>query len=212
MSDIHIVEESSFGTLTTFIFLSCKKRNSPYINRFLSADTIVPGAANPQALNRYSYVLGNPLKYTDPSGHMQESDDDDCYGCTPPPAPVVIINPDPLDDEQEQDDPTPALNDQDDVVTDCTNCIIFGGAVIVATGILELVFGAAGVAAVVFSGPGAIEPLALILPIEALLVNIQLVGIEMIKQGENRAPEDVSLDYLPLVHLITNPNEGDYFK
>ncbi len=40
-----------------------------YIGRFISADSIVPGAGNPQALNRYSYVLGNPLKYTDPSGH-----------------------------------------------------------------------------------------------------------------------------------------------
>jgi hypothetical protein len=29
----------------------------------------VPGAGNPQTLNRYSFVLGNPLKYTDPSGH-----------------------------------------------------------------------------------------------------------------------------------------------
>jgi RHS repeat-associated protein len=28
------------------------------------------GPANPQALNRYSYVLNNPLKYTDPSGHV----------------------------------------------------------------------------------------------------------------------------------------------
>jgi len=27
------------------------------------------GPANPQALNRYSYVLNNPLKYTDPTGH-----------------------------------------------------------------------------------------------------------------------------------------------
>jgi hypothetical protein len=27
------------------------------------------GPSNPQALNRYSYVLNNPLKYTDPSGH-----------------------------------------------------------------------------------------------------------------------------------------------
>ena len=27
------------------------------------------GPANPQALNRYSYVLNNPLKYTDPGGH-----------------------------------------------------------------------------------------------------------------------------------------------
>ena len=26
---------------------------------------------NPQNLNRYSYVLNNPLKYIDPSGHDQ---------------------------------------------------------------------------------------------------------------------------------------------
>jgi hypothetical protein len=53
---------------------------SPYINRFLSADTIVPGAANPQAWNRYSYVLGNPLRYTDPTGHAVADDD---YGGIP---------------------------------------------------------------------------------------------------------------------------------
>ncbi|MBA3945260.1 MAG: RHS repeat-associated core domain-containing protein [Herpetosiphonaceae bacterium] len=29
------------------------------------------GPANPQALNRYSYVLNNPLRYTDPTGHYQ---------------------------------------------------------------------------------------------------------------------------------------------
>jgi RHS repeat-associated protein len=37
-------------------------------DRFLSADTILPGL-NQQSLNRYSYALNNPLKYTDPSGH-----------------------------------------------------------------------------------------------------------------------------------------------
>jgi len=42
--------------------------SSPYINHFLSADTVVPGYANPQSLNRYSYTLNNPLRYTDPSG------------------------------------------------------------------------------------------------------------------------------------------------
>ncbi|MBI5876103.1 MAG: RHS repeat-associated core domain-containing protein [Chloroflexi bacterium] len=59
--------------------------------RFVSADTVVPGAGNPQALNRYSYVLGNPLKYTDPSGHRQTCDGGDCgdpcqldNSCTPP--------------------------------------------------------------------------------------------------------------------------------
>jgi len=41
----------------------------PLLGRFLSADSIVPGAANPQALNRFSYSYNNPLKYNDPSGH-----------------------------------------------------------------------------------------------------------------------------------------------
>jgi RHS repeat-associated protein len=43
---------------------------SQKLGRFLSADMIVPGMFNPQALNRYSYVLGNPLRYTDPTGHI----------------------------------------------------------------------------------------------------------------------------------------------
>jgi hypothetical protein len=30
----------------------------------------VPNPANPQSFNRYSYCLNNPLKYTDPSGHI----------------------------------------------------------------------------------------------------------------------------------------------
>jgi hypothetical protein len=43
---------------------------SQTLGRFVSADSIVPGARNPQALNRYAFVVGNPLKYTDPSGHF----------------------------------------------------------------------------------------------------------------------------------------------
>lgn len=41
----------------------------PDLGRFLTPDTIVPDPENPQSLNRYSYVLNNPLMYTDPSGH-----------------------------------------------------------------------------------------------------------------------------------------------
>jgi RHS repeat-associated protein len=39
------------------------------LGRWISPDTIVPDPANPQSLNRYSYTLNNPLRYTDPSGH-----------------------------------------------------------------------------------------------------------------------------------------------
>ncbi len=41
----------------------------PEIGRFCSPDSIVPAPGNPPALNRYSYVYNNPLKYVDPSGH-----------------------------------------------------------------------------------------------------------------------------------------------
>jgi len=43
---------------------------SAYLNRFISPDTIIPDPANPQSLNRYSYVFNNPLKYVDSSGHI----------------------------------------------------------------------------------------------------------------------------------------------
>jgi RHS repeat-associated protein len=42
------------------------------LGRFISPDTIVPEPGNPQALNRYSYVLNNPLRYTDPTGMFSE--------------------------------------------------------------------------------------------------------------------------------------------
>lgn len=45
----------------------------PGLGRFISPDTIVPEAGNPQALNRYSYVFNNPLRYGDPSGHVPQA-------------------------------------------------------------------------------------------------------------------------------------------
>jgi len=42
----------------------------PSLSRFISPDSIVPSPQNPQSLNRYSYVLNSPLRYTDPSGHF----------------------------------------------------------------------------------------------------------------------------------------------
>jgi len=45
----------------------------PAIGRFLAADSIIPSVGASQSLNRYAYVNGNPLKYTDPSGHWLES-------------------------------------------------------------------------------------------------------------------------------------------
>jgi RHS repeat-associated protein len=42
----------------------------PTLGTFLSPDTLVPDAGVLFDYNRYLYTRGNPLKYTDPSGHV----------------------------------------------------------------------------------------------------------------------------------------------
>jgi RHS repeat-associated protein len=44
------------------------------LGRFVQADTIVPEPGNPQALNRYAYAYNNPLRYTDPMGHVTKDE------------------------------------------------------------------------------------------------------------------------------------------
>lgn len=39
----------------------------PSIGRFIRPVTIVPDPMDPQSLNRYAYVLNNPLRYIDPA-------------------------------------------------------------------------------------------------------------------------------------------------
>jgi len=47
--------------------------DDPAIGRFIQPDPIVPDPANPQDLNRHTYVRNNPVRYTDPSGHWLET-------------------------------------------------------------------------------------------------------------------------------------------
>ncbi len=49
----------------------------PALAHFISADTLIPGAGNPLAWNRYAYTLYNPVRYVDPSGHVAACDRDD---------------------------------------------------------------------------------------------------------------------------------------
>jgi len=52
-------------------FTRCQRSSSPYINRFLQPDTVIPSPANSQSWNRFSYVTNNPLRFTDPTGHKE---------------------------------------------------------------------------------------------------------------------------------------------
>jgi RHS repeat-associated protein len=45
----------------------------PKLGRFLSPDSLIPDRHGPQSWNRYAYVLNNPLRYADPSGHSFKS-------------------------------------------------------------------------------------------------------------------------------------------
>jgi RHS repeat-associated protein len=71
-------QESGFG-----LYDYNARYYDPLIGRFISADSIVPGAGNPQVLNRYSYVYNNPVKYVDPTGHRASTGDDDEGGQCP---------------------------------------------------------------------------------------------------------------------------------
>ena len=41
---------------------------NPQIKRFINQDIVTGEIGNSQSLNRYSYVQGNPVNYTDPFG------------------------------------------------------------------------------------------------------------------------------------------------
>jgi RHS repeat-associated protein len=56
-------------TDTALVYMNARWYD-PRLGKFLSADSIVPSLYDPQALNRYSYVLNDPMNYWDPSGHM----------------------------------------------------------------------------------------------------------------------------------------------
>ncbi len=74
-TDVGGVTETDFGytfqrNLPEMGLMDYKARMyDPYLNRWIQPDTIIADPYNPQANNRYSYVLNNPINYNDPSGH-----------------------------------------------------------------------------------------------------------------------------------------------
>ena len=49
----------------------------PSTAHFVQADTVIPAPGVSGAWDRYAYVLNNPLKYIDPTGHVLDTPDDD---------------------------------------------------------------------------------------------------------------------------------------
>ena len=75
----------------------------PEMGTFLQPDSVIPDFASPQSLNRYSYVMNNPLKYIDPTGNVSEDYDEyDDFG-----------DPDPGDFFGEPEEPDLEVYDDD---------------------------------------------------------------------------------------------------
>ena len=55
---------------TGLSYYGARYYSADILRRFTQADTLIPDVYNPQALNRYSYVLNNPYKYVDNEGNF----------------------------------------------------------------------------------------------------------------------------------------------
>jgi RHS repeat-associated protein len=71
------VEEAGIG-----LYYYGARFYDPSLSRFISADSIIPGTRDVQAWDRYAAMGNNPVKYVDPTGHMQACPDGDLgAGC-----------------------------------------------------------------------------------------------------------------------------------
>ena len=68
-------EEASLG-----IYFFVARWFDPSLGRFLSPDSIIPPSQGTQAYDRYTFVNNNPVRYTDPTGHMCREDGKGCDG------------------------------------------------------------------------------------------------------------------------------------
>jgi RHS repeat-associated protein len=80
------------------------------LGRFVQADSIVPGAGNPEAWNKYAYTSNNPIITNDPSGHYQNLqpmiDGEGSYEALAHPRVPIVNSPPP--------EPPPSDNSDDD--------------------------------------------------------------------------------------------------
>jgi RHS repeat-associated protein len=154
---------------------------SPYINQFISADSIVPNPTNPQNLNRYSYVINNPLRYTDPTGHFcVEEDGDgniihvDCGSGMPP------STQNPPDEEDDDEVDLEDLDPSDDTGSPLVS--LAGVLLLVDLGLLDVTL-ALGIITAPSAGPLGLTAEIVLIPLEILSVDLTVYAAQMAATG-----------------------------
>uniref|UniRef100_A0A7C4PXQ2 RHS repeat-associated core domain-containing protein n=1 Tax=Bellilinea caldifistulae TaxID=360411 RepID=A0A7C4PXQ2_9CHLR len=74
ITNCHFTAQREEATLSLYDYRA--RFYDPLLGRFIQPDSLVPGADDPLAWDRYVYTLNNPVRYTDPSGHMFSVDMD----------------------------------------------------------------------------------------------------------------------------------------
>ena len=189
----------------------------PRLGRFLQADTVVPGAGNPQALNRYGYVLNNPLRYTDPSGHAICIDDDECTQVTHPISGEIIHRrpagpPLPLSLEEFSEElsplPTPMPGgplDEEGAI--CPGAIATGVIVAIPLAGWNMALGYTAVQVAAVPMPASLIGESTLLPIEAATFEADMLIAQLIAQGAQREYPQIGLELWPPYNFGPVPNE-----
>ena len=66
--------DASLVNSTSGLYYYKSRYYDPSLGRFTTPDSIIPGIYDSQAFGSYSYVGNNPVTYTDPSGHVRETE------------------------------------------------------------------------------------------------------------------------------------------
>jgi RHS repeat-associated protein len=85
---------------------------SPRLGRFVSPDSIVPEPGSSGGFNRYRYSRNNPLRYVDPSGHIECAE---AVECTPT-------------DYQRYRNTVPSFQEQQQIQENLKNTVLVGTA------------------------------------------------------------------------------------
>ena len=108
----------------------------PYLNHFTQPDTLVPNPTNSVDWNRYAYAQYNPVKYSDPTGHMAADESDGAGNLFNSPAVQKYIYYKYLElyKRTKDQDPTKRLKDIDafaqltayaaNLTPNCTDCFV----------------------------------------------------------------------------------------